>query len=105
ALEKAIQLLLAGEYWDGMGSLTMRRLYRAYSDQAEIFLGERNFPQALASAKTAEGFERDTDARAQILEGKVGQALSDNARAESAYLDAWRRNPEQVEGALRAYCL
>jgi thiol-disulfide isomerase/thioredoxin len=103
ALEKAIQLLLAGEYWDGMGSLTMRRLYRAYSDQAEIFLDERNYPQALASAKAAEGFERGTDARSQILEGKVWQALSDNARAGSAYRDAWRRNPEQAEGPLRAF--
>jgi peroxiredoxin len=106
ALERAIQLLLAGEYrirGDWPGSLTRRRLYEAYSTQAEIFLDERNYSQALATGKAAESFETDIQGRGQVLEGKVWQAVSDDNRAESAYLEAWRRDPDVGEAPLKLF--
>jgi len=106
ALEKAILLLLAGEYriqGDWAGSLTRRRLYEAYSTEAEIFQDERNYPQALAAAKAAQSFETDIQGRGQVLEGKVWQAVSDDGRAESAYLEAWHREPDAGEAPLKSF--
>ena len=103
-LQEALGLLLEGKYrilFDPAGTLTQHRLAEAYRLRAEIDLAQGTLPDALASVKAAEGFERDNSASSHLLEGRIWSALSDWRRAELALTEAWRRDPGASEDQLR----
>jgi thiol-disulfide isomerase/thioredoxin len=103
-LKTALRLLLEGRFrilFDPSGTLTRRRLAEAYRLCAEIHLAQGNLADSLASAKTAETFDRENSAAGHLLEGRIWSALSDWRRAELALTEAWRRDPGASEDQLR----
>jgi thiol-disulfide isomerase/thioredoxin len=93
-LQAALRLLLEGKYrilFDRAGTLTERRLAEAYRLRAEIQLAQGDVPDALASVKASEAFERDNATAGHLLESRIWSALSDSRRAEAAKLEASRR--------------
>ena len=95
-LHKALEILLEGQYrvrLDPAGTLTRNRLVEAYRLLSEIQLAQGDLAGALANVKAAESFERDTNTTGRLLEGRIWAAIGDWPRAESALVEAWRRNP------------
>jgi thiol-disulfide isomerase/thioredoxin len=103
-LRKALGILLDGQYrvrLDPAGTLTRSRLAEAYRLLGEIQLAQSDASGALASVKAAESFERDTNTAGRLLESRIWSAIGDWPRAESALLEAWRRDPVGTEEPLR----
>ncbi len=104
-IEKAIDLLLQGKlrlYEDISGQMTAILLPAAYQTSAEIALEQRNYAKALAAVKAAQALKKETDHELYALEGQIWQRLSNPSRAESAYLEAWRRGSKEAEDSLKA---
>jgi thiol-disulfide isomerase/thioredoxin len=103
-LQKVIGILLEGRYHirrDPDGTLTQNRLAEAYRLRAEINLAQGSVSDALAAVKAAESFERDNNPAGHLIEGRIWWAVSDWRRAETASLEAWRRDPGASEDQLR----
>ncbi|HEY2842465.1 MAG TPA: redoxin domain-containing protein, partial [Bryobacteraceae bacterium] len=103
-LRKALGTLLEGQYrvrLDPAGTLTRNRLAEAYRLLGEIQLAEGDAASALANVMAAETFERETSPAGRLLESRVWSAIGDWPRAESALVEAWRRDPAGAEEPLR----
>jgi thiol-disulfide isomerase/thioredoxin len=103
-LQQALDLLLTGEYrimFDPAGTLTQRRLADSYRLRAEIHLAQGAPADALADVCASEAFERANIATGHLLEARIWSSVSDWQRAETALLEAWRRDPAVSEPLLR----
>lgn len=104
ALERAIELLLAGKqrlHGDINGKQTETMLPEAYRMSADLAFRQQRYADALATVKTAEVFARETDFGPHLLEAKIQQAIGKNTFAEAAFLEAWRRGSQEAEERLK----
>jgi len=103
--EEAINLLLQDRlklYDDIAGTQTADLLPSAYLTSAEIALQSKNYAKALSAVKAAQALEQETRPKSYVLEGEVWRMLGTNpGRAESAYLEAWRRGGKEAEEPLK----
>jgi thiol-disulfide isomerase/thioredoxin len=103
-LKQALDLLLTGKYritFDPAGTLTQHRLADSYRLRAEIQLAQGASADALADVRASEAFERSNIAAGHLLEARIWSSFSDWQRAETALLEAWRRDPAAAEPLLR----
>lgn len=109
-INQAIHLLLENKlrlYNGPYGYQSVDYLFDAYFTQAALLAHERQFAHAFTSLKAAQALEREhrrktTEFKTYDLEGRIWEGLGDVARAERAYLIAWRRGSDDAETALRA---
>lgn len=105
ALERAIELLLAGElrlHGDINGKQSETMLPEAYRMSADLAFRRQQFGDALVAAETAKAFERENQFGSYLLQAKILQAIGKNTFAEAAFLEAWRRGSQEAEERLKA---
>ncbi|MGH9840129.1 MAG: redoxin domain-containing protein [Blastocatellia bacterium] len=104
-IEKAIELLRAGKlrlYGDVNGRQTDRLLLSAYVIKGEIASRQGKNDLALAALATAKQLSPENDFRAFLIEARVLGAMNQNDRAESAFIEAWRRGSKEADDRVRA---
>lgn len=104
-VERGINLLLEDRlklYDDIAGSQTANLLPSAYLISAEIALSTQNYAKALSAIKAAQALEKETRPKSYLLEGEIWRKLAQPGRAETSYLEAWRRGGKEAEEPLKA---
>lgn len=104
-IEKAIELLLAGKlrlYGDVSGQRTAALLPTAYLISAELAFRQNQPQRALAALKVAQALGTQPAYAAHLLEARVWQKLNEHARAEAAFIQAWRNGSQEAEELLKA---
>jgi thiol-disulfide isomerase/thioredoxin len=104
-LNKAILLLREGKlrlFGDVNGKQTDRMLLAAYLSKAEIASRLGKNEPALATLATAKQLSPADDFRAWLLEARILGAINQPERAESAFLEAWRRGSREADERLKA---
>ncbi|MBS1788138.1 MAG: redoxin domain-containing protein [Acidobacteria bacterium] len=103
-LERAIELLLAGElrlHGDINGKQSEMMLPEAYRMSADLAFRQQQFGDALVAVETAKAFERENQFGSYLLQAKILQAIGKNTVAEAAFLEAWRRGSQEAEERLK----
>ncbi len=103
-IEKAIGLLNEGKlrlYGDVNGKRTNEMLYEAYLTGAELAFRQTKFDKAIVAVKAAQLFEQETGGASHLLEAKVWLALTQETKAEAAFIEAWRRGSRDAEERLK----
>jgi peroxiredoxin/tetratricopeptide (TPR) repeat protein len=104
-IESAIELLLTGKlrlYGDVSGQRTATLLPAAYLISAELAFRQKQTNKALAALKIAQSLNPQPAYAAQLLEAKVWDSLKDYARAEAAFIKAWRNGSQEAVTQLQA---
>ncbi len=104
-IEKAIELLRAGKlrlFGDVNGKQTDRMLLSAYVIKGEIASRQGKNDLALAALATAKQLSPENDFRAFLVEARVLGAMKQNDRAESSFIEAWRRGSKEADERLKA---
>jgi len=104
AIERAIELLLAGKlrlYGDINGKQSEALLPEAYLLSADLGFRQGRYAEAVSTIKTAQAFAAEGNFAAYLLEAKILQTMGEGAKAEAAFVDAWRRGSPEAEERLK----
>ncbi len=104
-IEQAIKLLAAGQlrlYGDISGTQTANKLPESYLLSAELAFRRNQTTKALTAVKMAQSVAGQSGFAAPLLEAKIWQAAGEAERAETAFLEAWRRGSTEAEERLKA---
>jgi peroxiredoxin len=104
-IEKAISLLLAGQlhlYGDINGRQTTAMLAEAYLTNADLEFRQNRGQQAISAVKVAVSLEQEPAFAAHLLEAKIWLSLAQEAKAETAFIEAWRKGSPEAEERLKA---
>ncbi|MCI0336954.1 MAG: redoxin domain-containing protein [Acidobacteria bacterium] len=104
-IERAIDLLIEGKlrlYGDINGKQSSTMLLEAYITSADLAFRQTKYDKALSAVKVAQSFEHESGHAAHLLEAKIWIAMSQEARAEKAFIEAWRRGSQEAEERLKA---
>jgi peroxiredoxin len=103
-IEKAINLLLEGKmhlYGDINGKQTASMLAAAYLTSADLQFRQNKTDKAISAVRVAASFEQEPAYSAYLLEAKIWQSLAQEAKAETAFIEAWRTGSQEAEERLK----
>jgi peroxiredoxin len=103
-IEKAINLLLEGKlhlYGDINGRQTASMLSAAYLTSADLQFRQNKTDKAISAVRVAESFEQEPAYSAHLLEARIWQSLTQETKAENAFIEAWRRGSREAEERLK----
>jgi thiol-disulfide isomerase/thioredoxin len=104
-IEKAIELLRSGRlrlYGDVNGRQSDRLIHTAYLIKGEIASRQGRNSDALSAVAVAAKLAPEKDGRAQLIEARIWRSMNNEARAEAAFIEAWRRGSQEAEDRLKA---
>ncbi len=104
-IEKAIDLLRGGRlrlFGDVNGRQTESLIFNSYVIKGEVASRLGNNEAALAAIATAKKLAPENDGRAHLIEARILRAMNQEARAEAAFIEAWRRGSQEAEERLKA---
>jgi thiol-disulfide isomerase/thioredoxin len=73
-----------------------------YEIRAEAALDQKQYAQAIAAVKAGQSLQPETTVELYLLEARIWERLSLNARAELALLQAWRKGSDEAQTHLKA---
>ncbi len=104
-IEKAIDLLRGGNlrlFGDINGRQSWRMGYMAHVIKGEIAFRQAKNDVALAAVAVAETLASEKEWQAHLLEARIRRAMGAADRAETAFIEAWRRGSREAEDRLKA---
>ena len=104
-IDRSIDLLLRGQlqlHGDISGAHARLHIPLAYALKARLSLSREAYGEALSAIKAAQALESETNPEIYDLEGQIWETIKNDRRAETAYLEAWKKGSQKAENSLRA---
>lgn len=104
-IDKAIELLRGGKlrlFGDINGRQSARMVYQSHVIKGEIAFRQAKNDAALTAVAIAKTLAAEKDYQAHLLEARIWRAMGKEDRAESAFIEAWRRGSREAEDRLKA---
>ena len=104
-IDRSIDLLLRGQlqlHGDISGAHARHHIPSAYAIKAKLSLSREAYGEALSAIKAAQALESETNPWIYDLEGQIWETIKNDRRAETAYLEAWKKGSQKAENSLRA---
>ena len=103
-IDRSIDLLLRGQlqlHGDISGAHARHHIPSAYAIKAKLSLSREAYGEALSAIKAAQALESETNPWIYDLEGQIWETIKNDRRAETAYLEAWKKGSQKAENSLR----
>jgi thiol-disulfide isomerase/thioredoxin len=102
-LDRALDLFLrrAVREYDLADSQVDARTRFAFQMSAEMALKQGRHAKAIGAIKAAQSMSRDQSGELFLLEGRIWESAGMRAKAQAAWLEAWKRGMDEAATALR----